>query len=416
MRLVGQRLLLLLVASAVGVLLLEGGARLVYRSYRHEPLDRAAAFDRLAGAGAEEGAVAGPGAVQDQRTIIHPYFGYVVNPDTPGINPYGFFRAAPITTRTPDRLVIAFFGGSVADQIFVLGQAAMIDALQAHPPFAGKRIEVLSTALGGYKQPQQLLVLAALLAQGAQFDIVINLDGFNEVDAATDNVQDGINPFYPHNWNLHARQLLDPAAMVHMGKVEMIRADRAARRRRFTAWPVAQSAFLLTVWDLLDRRQEAALRQEMAALEAGLTTENAGPQVTGPPRRFADEDEMFVELVELWARSSFAMSNLCRGQGIQYFHFLQPNQYLPGSKRLTPEEEQVAWNPDVAESGRVARGYPLLIERGRQLAEQGVDFTDLTMLFRDESRSVYDDPCCHFNAEGAAQVGRAIGEAIVARQ
>jgi len=44
-----------------------------------------------------------------------------------------------------------------------------------------------------------------------------------------------------------------------------------------------------------------------------------------------------------------------------------------------------------------------------------VDFTDLTMLFRDETRSVYNDPCCHFNADGAAQVGRAIGEAIVAR-
>jgi hypothetical protein len=138
--------------------------------------------------------------------------------------------------------------------------------------------------------------------------------------------------------------------------------------------------------------------------------------VTGPPRRFANEDEMFVELVELWARASFAMSNLCRGQGIQFFHFLQPNQYLPGSKRLTAEEEEVAWNANVAESGRVARGYPLLIERGRQLAEQGVDFTDLTMLFRDAPRSVYDDPCCHFNAYGAAQVGRAIGEAIVARQ
>jgi hypothetical protein len=416
-----KRLLLLLAASSLGIAVLEGGARLFYRSARQQPLDRAEIASRLYDGDADAAAeleIAAPTdeAIQDQRVMLHPYFGFVVNPTMPGINKYGFFRAEPITTRSPDRVVIGFFGGSVADQIYSRGGAALIEALSRHAPFRGKRIELLSTALGGYKQPQQLLVLAALLAQGAQFDIVVNLDGFNEVDAATDNVQDGINPFYPHHWHLHARRGLDTAAMAYMGRIELIRAERAELRRRFARWPVRHSAFLLALWDALDRRREAALRGEMIGLKEALAGRSTDPQVTGPPLAFADEEAMYADFVEVWARSSLEMANLCRGQGIEYLHVLQPNQYFLGSKTLTDEERAVAWDPAVADTKRVARAYPLLVERGRLLDEQGVDFLDLSMLFKDEARSVYSDQCCHFNQLGADAVARAIAAAIVELQ
>lgn len=406
MRLLAARLALLLAAVAAALLILEGVARL--------RVDRAALADRLRHDAGEAGAAPRAQALEDQRVILHPYFGYVVDPRAPGINPFGFFREPPLTTRSPDRLVVAIFGGSVADQIFALGRPALVAALQADPRFAGRRIEVLSTALGGYKQPQQLLVLAGLLALGAQFDVVVNLDGFNEIDGAADNVQDGVNPYFPHNWHLHARQGLDPEAAVLMGRVALAREARAALRARFAAWPVQHSALLLALWDGLDRRQLAALRAATVALDARLAAQARGPQVSGPPVTFADTEAMFVDFVEVWARASLEMSNLCRGQGIQYFHFLQPNQYFEGSKVLTDEERRIAWDADVAEAGRVAAAYPLLVERGRQLAAQGVDFTDLTQLFRDETETIYSDPCCHYNRRGAELVATAIAEAIAA--
>ena len=122
---------------------------------------------------------------------------------------------------------------------------------------------------------------------------------------------------------------------------------------------------------------------------------------------------MYADFVEVWARASHEMANLCRGQGITYLHVLQPNQYLPGSKTLTDEERVIAWDPDVAATERVARAYPLLIERGELLRQQGVDFLDLSLLFRDEARSVYSDPCCHYNQLGADQVARSIAEQII---
>lgn len=405
-----KRLTLVAAAVVIAAVLLETAARLTAGD------QTAARASRLFDPAGDDPAEPQAQAIDDQRIILHPYFGYVVDPRAPGINPYGFFRTAPLTTRGADRFVVVFFGGSVADQVFALGQQALIDTLRGDPRLAEREIVVLSTALGGYKQPQQLLVLAELLAIGAQFDVVVNLDGFNEVDGAADNVQDGVNPYYPHHWQLHARRALDRDVLGQIGRVEAAREERAALRQRFAVPVVRHSAFLLALWDALDRRELAALRRQMVALDAALAPEQRPPQVAGPPFAFADPAEMYAEFVEVWARASLEMESLSRGMGIRYLHFLQPNQYLEGSKVLSAEERRVAWDDEVAEAGRVAQAYPLLIERGRQLVEQGVDFHDLTMLFRTETGDIYSDPCCHYTKQGAELVARAIGEAILARQ
>lgn len=406
-RLVLTRVALVLAAVFVAALALEIGARLLGGA-----ADERAA--RLFATGADDDPPRAQ-ALEDQRVIVHPYFGYVVDPRAKGINAFGFFRDPPLTTRAPDRLVIAVFGGSVADQVFALGRQALVERLGAAPPFRGRRIEVISTALGGYKQPQQMLVLAALLAFGAQFDVVVNLDGFNEVDAASDNVQDGVYPYFPHNWHLHARRALDADALRLVARAEAARAERAALRRRFAIAPVRHSAFLLALWDALDRRQLARLRTDMAALDAALGAAQRPPQVSGPPARFADRAAMFADFVEVWARASHEMESLSRGRGIQYLHFLQPNQYLEDSKALTAAEREVAWDAEVAEAGRVRDAYPLLVARGRELVEQGVDFHDLTAIFASEAGPIYVDPCCHFNQRGAELVATAIADAIIAR-
>lgn len=407
MRSVVARGALVLGAVLIAALVLEIAARLTGGSHA----ERAA---RLFATGADDEPPRAQ-ALEDQRIIVHPYFGYVVDPRAPGINAFGFFRTPPLTTRSPDRLVVAVFGGSVADQVFSLGQATLIERLEAAPVFRGRRVEVISLALGGYKQPQQLLVLAALLAFGAQFDVVVNLDGFNEVDGATDNIQDGVYPYFPHNWHLHAQRALDRDALLLVAQAEAVRAERAALRERFAIGPVRHSAFLLALWDALDRRQLARLRATMQALDDALAGGARPPQVSGPPVAFADTAEMYSELVEVWARASHEMESLCRSRGIQYLHFLQPNQYLEGSKVLTEDERRVAWNDDVADAGRVRDAYPLLIARGAELAAQGVDFHDLTGIFRDEAGDIYVDPCCHFNDRGATLVAEAIAAAIVER-
>lgn len=417
-----KNVLLLLVSSVLGVALLEAGAGFVYSTYTKTPFSKGEVQSRLLANDsglamddpelAEEiGRLKGTN-VPDQPVIIHPYFGFVVNPERRGINRYGFFRDAPLTRRTAEKAVVVIFGGSVADQFFSMGEEALVRELQARGVFADKHVQLISTALGGYKQPQQLLILSYFLARGAEYDMVINLDGFNEVDGAKDNILDGVNPFFPHNWNLHARQGLAPEAMVHLGQVELIRQHRARLRDFFSNRLLRRSAFFLSLWDFLDRRQEGRMRAQMQALQTFLSSSELPPRVRGPDLSFSDDDQMYAALADVWQRSSLEMARLCRDSGIRYFHVLQPNQYLPGSKTLSEEERQIAWDQDVADTKRVETGYPLLIERGRELRELGVHFIDLTMLFKSETGTIYNDACCHVNQRGADLMADAIAQAI----
>jgi hypothetical protein len=420
--LLAKKLLVALTATSLGVLFLELGARALYSVNHHRPFDRDEVSGRLLGrpgadtdpAEAEEEELAGSDLAH-LPVIIHPYFGFVANPAWPGINQYGFVGSEPFATRSPDTLLVGLFGGSVADHMFKSARGVLVSTLQEYTPFHDRRIEVFDLAVAAYKQPQQLLILSTLLALGAQFDVVVNLDGFNEIDAAKDNLQDGVNPFYPYMWKLYPHWSLDGAAAVHMGKADVLRSRRETLRRWFARSPVPRSAFLLTLWDALDQREEAALRAETRALRQALAQTTATAQGSGPPIDFPDDEGMYGEFTEVWARASLEMAILCRGLGIQYLQFLQPNQYLPGSKTLTAEERQTAYDPDVADTQRVAIGYPMLVERGRELVAQGVSFVDLTMIFRDEPRTVYRDTCCHFNALGSARLATEIAHAIVQR-
>lgn len=420
MRRLTKSLLVLAVASVLAIAVLEIAAGYVYARFKQRPFDRADVRARLFGTAdvapdEAPAAVVEDPRVADQPVILHPYFGYVANASkVRSVNAYGFFGPPPFATRGPDVALIAIFGGSVAGQLVKIGGDVLREQLAAAGPFRGRRIELINLALGGYKQPQQLVVLATLLALGAQFDLVINLDGFNEIDGAKDNLQDGVNPFFPYTWNLHSRGALDSQSASHVANAEAIRGRREDLRQRFARWPVAQSTFLLTLWDLLDQRQEAALRAESAALRAALNREELTPQQSGPPVSFADDEAMYVEYAEVWARASMEMAQLCSGFGIRYLHVLQPNQYLPGAKPLSDDERAHAIDPDVAETGRVASAYPLLSARGEELRGQQVDFVDLTMLFRDETRTLYADTCCHLNGLGnallATEIARIVNE------
>lgn len=353
--------------------------------------------------------------IPDHNVIIHPYYGFIVNPESPGINRFGFFEDEPFTTRGPDRFVIAIFGGSLADQVFYLGRNAMADRLRAHPAFRDKDIQIVSVALGGYKQPQQMIVLSDLLAHGAQYDAVVNIDGFNEVDSSLDNYEDGLNPFYPHNWKLHARQGVDTDIIARVGRIEILRERRRALRSLFARPPLYHSVFFLTLWDVLDHRYLVDLREQMADLDSRLSSRTLPPRVRGPVLTFEDHESLYRAIALVWARSSVQMARLCEAHGIVYLHFLQPNQYVPGSKPFTEEERRVALAPDYSGAERIPAVYPYFQERAEELRELGVNFFDLTGIFKDERRTVYSDFCCHVNQLGADLIATAIADQIAAR-
>jgi hypothetical protein len=425
LRLWGARLFLLAASAIAGIALLELAAGVLYgRSHMH-PFERAEVqarllTDRTSGSPirrldpelAERLEKIKTANLPDAGVVLHPYFGFIVNPTAEGINEFGFFADSPLVPPAPDTVTVALFGGSLTDQVFYMARDALIDALHDQEAFADRPIRVVSTALGGYKQPQQLNILSFFLARGADYDVVVNLDGFNEIDAPMENVSAGINPYFPFNWKLHARRGLDPAATSLLGRIDLIRQRRSALRAWFGRPPFMYSAFSLTLWDAIDQRFEAAQRARVAELDDLLSGSGLSPRVRGPAEDVGDRAALVEDLVHLWGRASRQMKAMCDAYGIEYVHLLQPNQYFPGSKELTQEEQAHAYNPDEPISERVATAYPLLREQGRALRDTGEQFVDLTMMFADEKRSIYSDPCCHVNELGARLIAERIAAAV----
>ncbi len=173
-------------------------------------------------------------------SVVHPYLGFTLDPDRQGpridadkrhpISAWGFLDSrSPIRKRRADNLIVGIFGGSVAYWLSDRGIDPLLQELRAIPRFAGRQISVVRLALGSYKQPQQLMTLSYLLSMGAEFDLIINLDGFNEVVLpSVSNIPNGTFPFYPRDWHQRVEDIPSRRELEAHGSIVYLR----SRRRR----------------------------------------------------------------------------------------------------------------------------------------------------------------------------------------
>ena len=387
-------------ASFAAFGLVTGGAF----SWSAAQIDRDAVIERLV--------LEGESGWEATREVVHPFLGFVSNPDrAPGLSQYGYPKSSRLgLERNPDHVVIAVVGGSVAQGFAKSGLPDVIEQLQGDPAYAGKEFVAIDLAVGGYKQPQQLMTVTYLLTLGFEFDVVLNIDGFNEVALhVAENGKQHVFPAYPRGWYLRVANLPNRTLRVRMGRVAILDEAMFRAARIFSAAPWRWSPACNLVWrlrhDWLDGEHTAAF----VALTRYQPVENSY-LMTGPRVDFETDADLYVHLVGIWKRSSLQLDRLCRANGIRYFHFLQPNQYVEGSKLLTADEQALAFTEDHPYRAGVELGYPLLARAGAELRAEGVRFVDLTNVFADEPATLYVDDCCHFNELGnhlvAARVTR----------
>ncbi len=271
--------------------------------------------------------------------------------------------------------------------------------------------------MGGYKQPQQLFTLAYFLTLGAHFDLVINLDGFNEVALPpTENTPKGVAPYFPRNWYGRVGLMED---ILLVAVAERAALERGRRRwAKFFAGPLRYSATANAFWFGNDR----ILARQIADLQVGvlraLPNRTPGYTITGPRTGPAQPVETYPQLTDIWRSASLQMARLAEANSILYVHFLQPNQYVSGSKPFHPHEMKIAFSDDSPYRPGVLEGYPLLIETGKELVRARVNFYDLTKLFVTRRGALYADDCCHLSDRGymlvAKEMVRRIGDLCTA--
>jgi len=358
-----------------------------------------------------------------EEILPHPFMGFTFNPENAALtaeqgqgalprNEHGFF-SLPNPPAGDDALSVAVFGGSVAAYFSQDARETIARVLQADPRLRDKRVQVQCLALSGFKQPQMLGALAYLMSLGQRYDVVVELDGFNDVVLSyVEYKQKGTFPGYPRDWDGLVGLVPDVARWRRMGRVAWWQEQRGAVAARFARPPLSWSVTGGLVWKCLDRLLSgrlAAAREDLMKAQA----QGFGYRERGPVRRYASDQELVADIARIWGLSSLQMQRLCAGAGTRYFHFLQPNQYVPGSKPIGDAERAVAFRADHPYRPAVELGYPVMRAEGARLPARGVDFHDLSQLYAGVSEPLYIDDCCHINARGNALMGEAVGKVIV---
>jgi hypothetical protein len=346
--------------------------------------------------------------------ILHPYIGFL--PADRVLHGRGGVASAVPTTAPTDQAnqrVIAVVGGSFALQFAEEGLSHLMARLRETPAFRGKTLVGLNAAAGGHKQPQQLMTVAYLLALGERIDVLINLDGFNEITLhPTENAPARVSPAYPRRWHQRVEGVLSREALHAMLERTDLENQRRRLARTFSQAPWRSLNTANLVYLVLDRRLEAQLTEvdhQLLRVEQHAT---APLVATGPPVEFKSETEMLTYLVDLWRRSSRTIHGMATGAGIRYYHFLQPNQYVPGAKPMGAAERRDAVRPAAPYRRLVETAYPMLRESGRALVADGVRFRDLSAVFADHPEVLYVDACCHVHARGNIIVADRIFDVI----
>ena len=357
--------------------------------------------------------------------VLNPYLGISYDPlSNPGfkfedklvpVNRLGFTgEPDPVQRRGPDKFIVGIVGGSFAWALGHETTDTLRQVLTADPRLAGREVVVVDLAIAGFKEPQQVMAFNYVLALGGEFDVLVNLDGFNEVALGWENYRGKLACVYPKSWAFRVHDLPDTRLLAESFRVFELRSRRQKLARQVkSSW--FRDLALRQVWWRVQDIQCAHELEQLGVRIAQHQGQNGGNfTIHGPLDQFASEADVFLQCARIWQRCSRQLHDVAQGQGILYLHFLQPNQYLPDSKPLTDWEQRNAFAIGSDYQHAVEQGYPLLQQFGQELQRHDVRFHDLTGIFRDHPEGLYVDWCCHLNRAGYEIVTRQIAREILA--
>lgn len=343
---------------------------------------------------------------------IHPYLGWVLNPDLHApqdagarqiaINRFGFVDDGDtVYKRTPDRLLVGIVGGSVAQNVSVQSDSTLRRILESSPEMQERKVQFVRLALAGHKQPQQLMNLSYLLALGGELDVLINIDGYNEVALTiTENASSGVALSYPRAWHHRLQDVVDPRVDSESFQLLRLRVARRQTAGLMSAMPLGSSPTANLVWLVYDRWMESRFVALSDVLQKHSKQAGHGFAKDGPADRLQSDEENARAVCDLWTDASRQLHRLCVGNRIAYVHILQPNQYLAGSKPLSALEKQKFYVAHEQFAEAIRTIYPRLRLASETLRAEGVACYDGTQLFAAVEETIYADYFCHYNQKG----------------
>jgi hypothetical protein len=336
----------------------------------------------------------------------HPYFGFTLVKGHPSGNNFGFSdpESFPYKRRNENELVIGVFGGSVA-----LGWAEWAQSTTAFtdelvrllPLLKGRDIRILNFSLGGYKQPQQLFIASYFLDS---VDLFLNIEGHNEMEAFANF------PSFPVDYPI-AAHLYFEAGRKSFRLSRKLQLQASVGRFLFSLGEGRPLLGGLALYYLGARAYSVWVSGNMLSLtkEARLALAEESRATADGFYRLRPGEEPVQAAIAAWENYTLQQSRLLSASGKRAVFFLQPNQYLPGSKRLSDWERE---NAVTHYFFGKAKAYSQLPAAASRIRANNVNMHDLTMVFAAVEETVYADNCCHLNEKGNEIMGREIARRI----
>ena len=327
--------------------------------------------------------------------LAHPYFGY----ETDRIREFERIKGK----FTADDFVIGILGGSVAEQVgsYLTMYSARLNRLRAVlPSFSAKNLHVVNLAMGGGKQPQQFFISAYF---SNDLDMVINIDGFNETGS------EHFLPIYPLDFPILSlrfyKRTTEGRAYAALGRL-MTSAYKSINEfpLRFS-WASKSSLYFATWYTVHNILYSRIVWLNAKYYDAAIS------EYQSSDIRSVSPNTIMKEKVNIWKRyTTLQYELLTRHDEKPTFFFVQPNQYLKGSKILSEEELRIAIDSRVED---IRHEQMTLLRTGfTDLRKSGIPIFDMTKVFLGHTNSVYRDNCCHLNALGVNLLTEAIISSI----
>jgi hypothetical protein len=365
---------------------------------------------------------------------LHPYFGpthragatfdipetMVESPAPPRLttNNFGFvaLQDYPFVKTSPRQYVIGIFGGSVGVWFCQIGVSHLIEGLRRNAFFTDRELVPLCFSHEGYKQPQQLLVLSYFLSIGQQFDLVVNIDGFNEVALSSLNDHRGLDISMPSVMHLDPLANLINQSTLTPEKLQSLAAIGQYQERVNTLIARMERTHSAAINFLQQQLYASALnsyRLELVRFESLPSSQASDSLLLATPSLTQrGETALFDDIARAWAESSVLMNTLLTARGTPYFHVLQPNQYFT-TRAFTPDEARVARSETSPFKNGAEKGYPVLIRAIAAGALKPVNFLSAVGAFDSERSAVYMDDCCHYTLRGNHLLASVIARQIL---
>ena len=351
--------------------------------------------------------------------LFHPFFGYVEK-GIPGLtNNHGFRNYKPEGQCCDlpyipgkNEIVIGVFGGSVAGSFgqWIRWRPHFRKILETYPQFKGKKLTFLNFAIGGYRQPQQLMILTYYKMLNQKLDVVLNIDGFNEVVTAFHNSQMQHDISHPATdvWFNMARFLeqvnmrggdgTDVMASYH--KWHSVSAKRSARR-----------CSLASCWVFNKAKYWYHTRQNLSITSSNKKTwRDRSHFFLTEKRKNRDPDLNLVfdhKDVEalmkrqsfIWQSASQSMHKIAKDVGALYIQIIQPS-ILYSVDRVIPTKKKKHGREYLLKP--LKSGYDKIRGSVPEMRKKDILVYDASGVFDSATEHVYADDVCHLNEKGQA--------------